>query len=233
MLPWLATDRIAFPPIEQAVDEPEGLLAAGGDLRPERLLTAYHQGIFPWYSDDQPILWWSPNPRFLVAPGAVKIRRSLRKTLRNGGFEVTFNQAFDRVIQHCSDREETWINPDMLQAYQRLHRLGWARSVETWRSGQLVGGLYGIVMGRFYFGESMFSTESDASKVAFVTLARQLEHWGYQWIDCQVATAHLASLGAQPIPRAEFAAQLSRYVGPTPILSRPPAPWPVHPAVGW
>ncbi len=233
MLSWLDPEHLAFPAPNLALDDPDGLLAAGGDLSPQRLLLAYHSGIFPWFSDDQPILWWSPNPRYLVRPGEVKIRRSLKKTLRNAGFEVTFNQAFDRVIRACSDRDETWINSDMIQSYGQLHQLGWGRSVETWYQGELVGGLYGIAMGRFFFGESMFSLRTDASKVAFATLARQLQQWGYEWIDCQVATDHLISLGAQGVPREAFVHELKQHAGPAPHLASPPAAWPTHPAIAW
>ena len=233
LLDWLDPEQLWFPDLSQALDDPDGLLAAGGDLRPERLLLAYHSGIFPWYDQQQPILWWSPNPRYLVKPSQVNIRRSLKKTLRNGGFEVTFNQQFSRVIQACADREETWINHDMIQAYKRLHDLGWARSVETWRDGELVGGLYGLTMGRFFFGESMFSQVSDASKVAFATLARQLDQWGYAWIDCQVATDHLISLGATGISREQFQSELKKHAGPSPLHTAAPAPWPAHPAVRW
>lgn len=233
MLPWLDPADFAFPPADHALDEPDGLLAAGADLNPQRLLLAYHQGIFPWYDESQPILWWSPNPRYLVRPGEVKIRRSLRKVLRNAGFEVTFNQQFNRVMQACGERSETWINSDMIESYGQLNQMGWARSVETWRGGELVGGLYGIAMGRFFFGESMFSHQSDASKVAFATLARQLDQWGYQWIDCQVATEHLISLGARGVPRSAFISELARHAGPRPVLSQPPSEWPTHPAISW
>ena len=233
MLDWLDPGQLWFPDLSQALDDPDGLLAAGGDLRPERLLLAYHSGIFPWYDDQQPILWWSPNPRYLVRPSQVKIRRSLKKTLRNGGFEVTFNQQFSQVIQACANRDETWINDDMIQAYEQLHRLGWARSVETWRDGELVGGLYGLAMGRFFFGESMFSQVSDASKVAFATLAKQLDQWGYAWIDCQVATDHLISLGATGISREEFQSELTKHAGPSPLHTQAPASWPTHPAIRW
>lgn len=194
---------------------------------------AYHRGIFPWFSEDQPILWWSPNPRYALKPSEINVRRSLRKVLRNRGFEVTFNQAFDRVIRACGDRKSTWINHDMIEAYGQLHHFGWARSVETWLDGQLVGGLYGLAMGRCFFGESMFSHETDASKVAFATLGRQLDNWGYEWIDCQVATSHLISLGARPLPRHQFAAELHRHAGSLPQLNQPPAPWPAHPAIQW
>ena len=230
---WLDPEQLWFPDPSQALDDPDGLLAAGGDLRPERLLLAYHSGIFPWYDEQQPILWWSPNPRYLVKPGQVKIRRSLKKTLRNGGFEVTLNQQFSKVIQACANRDETWINHDMIQAYEHLHRLGWARSVETWLDGELVGGLYGLAMGRFFFGESMFSHVSDASKVAFATLAKQLDKWGYEWVDCQVATDHLISLGATGISREEFQAELNKHAGPSPLHTPAPTPWPTHPTVRW
>lgn len=233
MLPWLNPDELWFPPVDTALDEPDGLLAAGGDLTPQRLLLAYHRGIFPWFSPEQPILWWAPNPRYVLQPDAIKISRSLKKTLRRGEFQITFNQAFDDVLLGCSQREETWITSEMKLAYRQLHQLGWARSVETWCQGELVGGLYGICMQRCFFGESMFTRRTDASKVALATLTKQLDRWGFKWIDCQVKTDHLVSLGAQPISRIQFSAALQRDAGPPPQLHQPPPAWPSHPAVGW
>lgn len=206
-LPWLDPDRLWFPEPESALDDPDGLLAIGGDLSVERLILAYQQGIFPWFSDEQPILWWSPNPRCVLLPGDLHISRSLRKTLRKQRFNVTFDRAFGDVITNCASirSEGTWITTEMRLAYLRLHALGWAHSVEVWDDdGQLVGGLYGVAMGRCFFGESMFSRKTDASKVGFVHCVRQLEHWGYAMLDCQVENAHLRSLGARLISRGRF-----------------------------
>lgn len=233
MLPWLDAGERWFPDPSTALDDPDGLLAAGADLAPQRLLDAYQGGIFPWYSDDQPILWWSPNPRFVLRPGDVKISRSLTKTLKRGTFEVTFNQDFDRVLQNCAQRDETWITNDMADAFRALHLAGWARSVEAWQDNELVGGLYGICMGRCFFGESMFTKVSDASKTAFVTLATQLDRWGFEWIDCQVETDHLQSLGARPMPRLDFLRALTQHTGPQAMLSSPPPSWPARPAIQW
>ena len=197
-----------FPNVENAESEPNGLLAVGGDLSLERLISAYRQGIFPWYSEGQPILWWSPNPRLILFPEQLRVSRSLRKTLRRGVFSATMDHAFDRVIRACSaPRAEdtgTWLVQEMVQAYGLLHRHHLAHSVEVWADGELVGGLYGVALGRVFFGESMFSRRSDASKVALVHLAQQLNTWGYRLIDCQVRTEHLVRMGAQELPRAEF-----------------------------
>lgn len=216
MLPWLPSDSVDFPPLDTALDEPAGLLAAGGALTPEWLLTAYRRGIFPWYSVGQPILWWSPDPRLVLFPDEIHVRRSLAKRLRNAGFQVTFDQAFDAVIEACSsiraDAEGTWITDPMKQAYRRLHRLGYAHSVEVWHGAQLVGGLYGVSLGKLFFGESMFSRERDASKVALVHLARHMQHRGGGLIDCQMHTSHLVSLGARDIARKEFIDYLDVYV---------------------
>jgi leucyl/phenylalanyl-tRNA--protein transferase len=196
----------AFPPVEQALKEPDGLLAAGGDLSPERLLAAYRRGIFPWYSRGQPILWWSPDPRAVLSPREMKVSRSLAKTLRNAGFVVRFDTVFGEVMRACGALrpEGTWISREMRDAYLRLHRLGHAHSVEVWRDDQLVGGLYGVALGRLFFGESMFSRERDASKVALKHLCDRLIARDYVLIDCQMATTHLQSLGAKLIPRSEF-----------------------------
>lgn len=208
MIPWLDPAIPAFPPVTQALTDPDGLLAAGGALSPAWLLEAYSQGIFPWFSDGQPILWWSPDPRMVVIPGEARVSRSLRKTLRAGRFEVRCDTAFRQVIRACAGprrhAQGTWIQPEMVAAYCRLHELGWAHSVETWLDGELAGGLYGIALGRVFFGESMFHRVSDASKVAFVHLARALECRNFSVMDCQMTTPHLASLGGREISRAEL-----------------------------
>jgi leucyl/phenylalanyl-tRNA--protein transferase len=218
VIPWLQPDDPpdAFPPVDSALEEPDGLLCAGGDLSPQRLLAAYRRGVFPWYAEGQPILWWSPDPRAVLFPGEFKVSRSLAKAVRNRGFTVTFDQDFSSVIRHCGDRqlrpEGTWISPDMCQAYARLHDLGYAHSVETWHDGDLVGGLYGVALGRVFFGESMFSTERDASKVALHALVRALLSRNDAMIDCQVTSAHLERLGVRAIPRSEFIARLASCV---------------------
>jgi leucyl/phenylalanyl-tRNA--protein transferase len=207
---WLdPEDRsYTFPPTSLALGDPNGLLAVGGDLAPERLLAAYRQGIFPWYSEEQPILWWTPNPRSVLFPEELKVSRSLRKVVRKGHFEVRFDTAFPTVIQACAeprtDGMGTWITNEMIEAYSYLHVRGFAHSAECWIDNTLVGGLYGVAIGRMFFGESMFTRRTDASKVAFVHLVSQLRAWGFGLIDCQVATAHLTSLGARSITRAKF-----------------------------
>lgn len=198
-----------FPPVDLALREPNGLLAIGGNLDPKRLLNAYRNGVFPWYSEDQPILWWSPDPRSVLFPEELRINRSLRKTLRQRRFEITVDQAFDQVIHRCAlasrpGQSGTWIVEEMMDAYRALHDLGNAHSAEAWQNGTLVGGLYGVGIGRVFFGESMFSTVSEASKVAFAHLVQALRNWGYQLIDCQMETAHLNRFGARNISRAEF-----------------------------
>jgi len=202
-----------FPDPALAETEPNGLLAVGGDLSPQRLRNAYRLGIFPWFSAGQPILWWSPDPRLVLFPDRLRISRSLRKTLRRGAFTVSLDRAFGAVIRACAapraDADGTWIVPEMARAYQRLHSLGLAHSAEVWRDGELVGGLYGVAIGRAFFGESMFSRASDASKVALAHLVRCSAAWGFALIDCQVYTPHLASLGAVEIPRAEFLQRLA------------------------
>lgn len=204
-----------FPPLNTALAEPNGLLAVGGCLSVTRLLNAYRHGIFPWYNANEPILWWSPNPRLVLFPEHLQISRSLRKTLRKNTFTVTFDTAFDKVIANCAEsrqhREGTWITQDIMRAYRELHRLGFAHSAETWREGKLVGGLYGVAIGRVFFGESMFHSETDASKTAFATLVRHLQNWHFELIDCQVYTHHLASLGAELIGRNDFMRLLDRY----------------------
>ncbi len=197
----------AFPDAVEACKEPDGLLAVGGDLSPERLLAAYRRGIFPWYEAGQPILWWSPDPRAVLVPAHLHISRTLRRTLRSGRFQVSVDQAFGAVIDGCADvraRTGTWITDDMRRAYRHLHDLGHAHSIETWSGGELVGGLYGLALGGMFFGESMFSRASDASKAALVHLVRLAGKRGLGLIDCQVANPHLASLGSQLMPRAEF-----------------------------
>lgn len=219
MIPWLERDDPpeAFPPVGTALREPDGLLCAGGDLSTARLLEAYRRGIFPWYSAGQPILWWSPDPRAVLFPGEFRVSRSLAKTLRNRGFEVTFDRAFPEVMRRCSDRdlrpEGTWISRDMMAAYRALHDMGFAHSVETRLEGRLVGGLYGVALGKVFFGESMFSLERDASKVALKRLVDACLARGVQLIDCQVASEHLRSLGAREIPRREFTARLRSAIG--------------------
>lgn len=203
-----------FPDVSLAEREPNGLLAVGGDLSIPRLIRAYRSGIFPWFNAGDPILWWSPDPRTILVPSHVHVSRSLRKTLRKGPFDVTMDRAFDQVIAACAvprpGSDGTWLVPDMIRAYKALHREGWAHSVEVWAEGRLVGGLYGLAIGRAFFGESMFSRASDASKVALVHLCRALEGWGFGLVDCQVLTGHLLRMGAVQIPRREFVALLRR-----------------------
>lgn len=207
------SSKIAFPPPHLA--EKEGLLAVGGDLSLKRLVLAYKMGIFPWYSDDDPIIWWSPDPRLVLYPKELKISRSLKKTMKKGIFEVTMDKAFENVIMECAsvrseNGEGTWIVDDMIDAYCKLHRAGCAHSVETWFDGRLVGGLYGVSLGRCFFGESMFMRKSNASKVAFANLVLQLAKWSFDLIDCQVKTGHLMSFGAREIPRKMFLDQLKK-----------------------
>lgn len=212
--PYLLDDihKAIFPDVELALTEPDGLLAVGGDLSVERLIAAYGQGIFPWYSEGQPILWWSPDPRMVLEPKDIKVSRSLSKKIRKKEFKITFDQNFREVITACSEsrlekgkmQDETWILDEMIKAYIQLHEQGYAHSVECWLNEKLVGGLYGISIGKVFFGESMFSRVSDASKIAFVSLAKQLEKWDFNLIDCQVYTSHLESLGASMISRQQF-----------------------------
>lgn len=217
MVPWLDpnNDLQPFPNPETSLDEPNGLLAAGGSLQPERLLAAYRQGIFPWFEDDQPILWWSPNPRMVITPSDIHVSRSLKKAINKDTFDCSFDTAFNRVIHACSTTRElqagTWITPSMIQAYQALFELGHAHSVEVWFEDELVGGLYGVSIGRVFFGESMFSLRSNASKIGFAFLCEQLSDWGYQLIDCQVQSQHLQSLGASTISRHDFLTRLNQF----------------------
>jgi leucyl/phenylalanyl-tRNA--protein transferase len=204
-----------FPLVNQALREPDGLLAIGGCLSQNRLLTAYRHGIFPWYNPGEPILWWSPDPRLVLFPDKLIVSRSLRKTLRKNIFTVSFDRAFNAVIAACAaprkDTAGTWITTDIDAAYNQLHQAGFAHSVETWLDDELVGGLYGVAIGQVFFGESMFHTRTDASKVAFATLVKQLNSWGYQLIDCQMHTRHLESFGAQEIDRDYFIKLLDQY----------------------
>lgn len=212
-----------FPSIKKALTEPNGLLAIGGDLSPQRLLSAYQQGIFPWFNEDEPIMWWSPDPRMVLFPSELKLSTSLRKRLKKTDYEVRFNTAFNSVMQHCAQTlrhqnltvkptdltsSNTWISNKIIEAYTALHQLGFAHSAETWINGKLVGGLYGVKIGNMFYGESMFHHVSDASKIAFVHLVEHLQQQGVEMIDCQMKTAHLASLGAREIPRAEFSRKL-------------------------
>jgi len=214
-----------FPPVETALREPNGLLAMGGDLSMERLLDAYRHGIFPWFNPGEPILWWSPDPRMVLVPDEIRVTRSLAKRIRNGGFELRIDTAFVEVMHACAEPREgvggTWISPLMIAAYTRLFDAGYAHSIETWHDGRLAGGLYGVAIGRMFFGESMFSRADDASKVALVRLSRQLQRWDFGLIDCQMETAHLASLGARPIPRTAFTARLAELVN----LPHRSGPW--------
>jgi len=203
-----------FPPLDAA--SPEGLLAIGGDLCPDRILSAYRRGIFPWFSGNQPILWWSPNPRAVLLPSQIRISRSLKKNIRNRGFRITTDRAFVDVVKECAkDREQqkgTWITTEMRDAYTALHARGHAHSVETWQNGELVGGLYGISIGKAFFGESMFARVTDSSKTALVGLSTLLTTWEYHFIDCQVRSSHLDSLGAKCIPRNQFSKMLERAI---------------------
>jgi len=204
----------SFPPVESAT--PDGLLAVGGDLSSERLLAAYRHGIFPWYNPGQPILWWSPDPRAVLYPDKLKISRSLRQTLKRGQLRVTFDTCFREVMLACAAPRAqypvggTWISDDMVEAYARLHAMGYAHSIETWHENRLVGGLYGVALGGVFFGESMFARETDASKVALVALVSKLREWGFVLIDCQIPSAHLTSLGAEEIARCVFLTELER-----------------------
>lgn len=202
-----------FPPVSDA--EEDGLLAVGGDLSPERLLGAYECGLFPWFSDDQPILWWAPNPRFVLYPEKLKVSKSMNQVMRNKGFSVTYDQNFEEIIRKCSkakrnDQDGTWITNEMIEAYGTLHKIGVAHSVEVWLEGKIVGGLYGVSLGKMFFGESMFADVSNASKVGFISLVRNLIKQNFELIDCQVYTPHLESLGAENIDREEFMLHLDK-----------------------
>lgn len=228
MIPWLEP-RDPFPPVEQALEEPNGLLAAGDDLSMPRLLEAYSRGIFPWFNEEDPVLWWSPDPRMVLFTDRLHVSRSLRKTIRSGHLRVTCDGAFAAVMRACAEprpgQDGTWITRGMVYAYEQLAAHGHAHSVEVWEGDSLVGGLYGVGIGRMFFGESMFTRRADASKVALVALARQLGRWGLPLIDCQTSTAHLASLGACELPRADFVGEVARLVR----LEVPPRPWTFDP----
>jgi leucyl/phenylalanyl-tRNA--protein transferase len=214
---WIAANVLAdrLPDPDAALREPDGLLAAGGDLEPATLLDAYRRGIFPWFSPGEPILWWSPDPRCVLYPERVHVARSLRKRLRRGEFRVSLDTAFSAVLRACAAPRRgtrgTWLGPQMRAAYAQLHRLGYAHSLECWRGAELAGGIYGVGIGQVFFGESMFSRVADASKAALVELCVRLQAWDYRLIDCQVANPHLLSMGAETVPRAEFIAELARW----------------------
>ncbi len=219
MIAWLAPGDPpeSFPPVERALREPAGLLAAGGDLSSARLVAAYRRGIFPWYSPGQPVLWWSPDPREVLFPQEFHRSRSLARALRTRGFEYHVDRDFEAVLAACAapraSSPGTWITPEMHTAYLSLHRLGIAHSAEIWRTGRLVGGVYGVRLGRVFFGESMFSREHDASKAALDGLVRQALSEGVAMIDCQLPSAHLRTLGSRAIPRAEFLDRLAQGLG--------------------
>ncbi|MBL1320769.1 MAG: leucyl/phenylalanyl-tRNA--protein transferase [Methylophaga sp.] len=227
-LTWLAESANSpFPTLDQALDD--GLLAVGGDLSSQRLLNAYRNGIFPWFNEHDPILWWAPDPRMVLFTNQIKISKSLRKTLNNTQLSITMDRAFADVMAACSAPRKnadgeiesgTWIHPDMIEAYSILHQQGVAHSVECWQEGELVGGLYGIAIGHVFFGESMFSTVRDSSKIALVILCRQLERWGFPLIDCQIYSEHLASMGATEIDRKQFTSYLDRFCPKTTTI-----PW--------
>lgn len=230
MIPLLSMSD-PFPPVNRALDEPNGLLAAGGGLGVSRLLDAYSRGIFPWFSDGDPILWWCPDPRMVLVPARIHVSKSLKRRLRRDDYDVSFDRAFSAVLQACAaprrDDTGTWLVPSMMRAYTRLHEAGAAHSVEVWMDGELAGGLYGVALGRMFFGESMFTRRTDGSKIAIVTLAAQLAAWGYPLIDCQMRTAHLASLGAVEIPRRQFVDAVQRLVREPGVAS----PWGLDDAV--
>jgi len=227
-LPWLDKYQLWFPDPAQALDDPDGLLAIGGDLSTERLKLAYRSGVFPWFSDDQPILWWSPDPRCVLFPNQIHVAKSLRRTLNSRHFTITADRAFARVIRLCAKTraEGTWITDDMMASYSELHRQGVAHSIEVWNpNNELVGGMYGLAIGRCFFGESMFSLETNASKVLMVHLARQLDEWGYTIMDCQVESGHLLRMGACTIPRRRFLSILRESVGQHPEHDRWDIQW--------
>ena len=229
MLTWLERDD-PFPPVDEALKDPNGLLCAGADLAPRRLLEAYRRGIFPWYSSGEPILWWSPDPRMVLFCDELKVSRSLGKSLRNKGFEVRVDTAFADVMRACAEPRKgvagTWLSDEMQAAYGALHRLGHAHSFETWQHGRLVGGLYGVAIGRMFFGESMFSRATDASKVALVGLVEALRQRGFPLVDCQQRTPLLASMGGREIPRARFLRRVTALVN----YPEPKESWTLVPA---
>ncbi len=224
MLAWLEPDE-PFPPVERALKTPSGLLCAGADLSTERLLEAYRRGIFPWYSRGEPVLWWSPDPRMVLHCAELKVPRSLAKSMRNKGFEVRIDLSFSAVMEKCAEPRKgapgTWLSREMQAAYLALHEAGYAHCFETWRANELVGGLYGVAIGRMFYGESMFSRATDASKVALVRLVEFLKSRGFPLIDCQMSTPLLASLGAREIPRRAFLRALSTLVN----YAEPPGKW--------
>jgi leucyl/phenylalanyl-tRNA--protein transferase len=215
MIPWLRGDA-PFPPVTKALRSPNGLLCAGGELTPARILDAYRQGIFPWFSEGDPILWWSPDPRMVLFPPELKVSRSLGKVVKREVYETRYDTSFREVMEACAAPRDgqrgTWIMPEMISAYTKLHHMGFAHSVESWQEGRLVGGLYGLWLGKVFFGESMFTRAPDASKVALVRLVERLQAMDCRVIDCQQATAHLASLGAREIPRKEFSKLLQESI---------------------
>lgn len=223
LIPWLGPET-PFPPVSSALRSPNGLLAAGGDLSPKRLLAAYRLGIYPWFSDGDPILWWSPDPRMVLVPGEFRVTRSFAKTLRNTRYEVRVDTSFRTVMEACAaprdGQDGTWITASMIDAYVRMHELGHAHSFETWIDGELAGGLYGMAVGRVIFGESMFTRVRDASKIALAHLVLHARTHGFELIDCQMETSHLASLGARPIPREEFSARIAELVNSDPEPQR-------------
>jgi leucyl/phenylalanyl-tRNA---protein transferase len=222
-IPWLDSAE-PFPPLERALKEPNGLLAVGRSLSVATLVDAYSRGIFPWFSEGEPVLWWSPDPRMVLFPAELHVARSLARRIRRRDYAITADTAFRRVMEACAAPREgqdgTWISSRMIAAYERLHLAGHAHSIEAWAGGELVGGLYGVAIGRVFFGESMFARLTDASKVAFVHLVRQLEAWNFGLIDCQMRTEHLARFGAREIPRAEFATRLEPLVEWPPVSGR-------------
>jgi leucyl/phenylalanyl-tRNA--protein transferase len=223
VIPWIGPEQ-PFPPVAKALKSPNGLLCAGADLSPERLVEAYRHGIFPWFSEGDPILWWSPDPRMVLFPAELKVSRSLRKTIAHGTYEIRVDTAFGRVMEECAaprdGQQGTWIVPEMVAAYTKLHLRGYAHCVESWSDGELMGGLYGIALGDAFFGESMFSRATDASKAALVALVERLRATGCRVIDCQQATPHLASLGAREIRRKDFVALLQESIQYPPSGSR-------------
>jgi leucyl/phenylalanyl-tRNA---protein transferase len=226
-IPWLGLND-PLPPVERALRRPNGLLAAGGGLGVPRLLEAYSRGCFPWFNEGEPVLWWSPDPRMVLMPGELHVSRSLLKRIRHGGFSVRADTAFRDVMEACAaprpGQSGTWITDDMIDAYGTLHDAGYAHSIETWIDGELAGGLYGVAIGRAFFGESMFARVSDASKLAFVHLVSQLQQWEFGIIDCQMNTAHLAAFGAREIPRVAFLELVRASIGG----NGPDSPWCVN-----
>lgn len=230
MIPWLSPGN-NFPPVEKSLMDPNGLLAAGTELTPMLILEAYRKGIFPWFNPGEPVLWWSPDPRMVLLPSAFKLSRSLRQRINRGDYEIRVDSSFRQVMAACAEPRKgqrgTWIGAAMKEAYAGLHDMGYAHSIETWIDGELAGGLYGLAVGRMFFGESMFARRTDASKLALMHLCRQLESWDFGLIDCQMETAHLASMGARPIRRADFIQEVTRLVE----LPSIPTPWrfdPIH-----